>query len=211
MATVNGSLWTLAPQFTLYLLIIPLFFIRKSRQMVVGLTVAALALILAKNIVFADKFAHTEILMLNVGLFMPFAQYFVTGILLQTRTSCRTNKARWIAIAVCVCACVMLMIINANVHVPIALKPLEMLCVSVMFLMVGEMCWQPVSDVFRRVGDLSYGVYIYSFPIQQMVIASIPGIAPRTIMALTIVIVLPVAFVSWRIIEKPALSMKKYL
>lgn len=55
------------------------------------------------------------------------------------------------------------------------------------------------------------GVYIYSFPIQQMIIASIPGITPRTIMALTIMIALPVAFASWRIIEKPALVLKKHL
>ena len=86
-----------------------------------------------------------------------------------------------------------------------------MLCVSVMFIMVGEMYWKPVSDVFKRVGDLSYGTYIYAFPIQQMMIASIPDIAPRTLMALTIVIALPIAFMSWRIIEKPALSLKKYL
>lgn len=36
MATVNGSLWTLAPQFTLYILIISLFFVRKYRPVVVG-------------------------------------------------------------------------------------------------------------------------------------------------------------------------------
>lgn len=65
--------------------------------------------------------------------------------------------------------------------------------------------------MFKRVGDLSYGVYIYSFPIQQMIIASIPCIVPRTVMVLTIVIALPVAFASWRIIEKPALGLKKYL
>lgn len=210
-STVNGSLWTLAPQFTLYLLIIALFFVRKHRPIVVGLAVALLGLILTKNIVFADKFAHTDIMMLNVGLFMPFAQYFVTGIILQTRTRFRTTKERWIIIGICAIMCVILMIINANVHAPIELKPLMMLCVSVIFIMVGEMYWQPVSDAFKRVGDLSYGVYIYSFPIQQMIIASIPGITPRTIMTLTIIVALPVAFASWRIIEKPALSMKKYL
>ena len=211
VCTVNGSLWTLAPQFTLYLLIILLFFVRYHRSTIVGLTVAALALVLTKNIVFADKFAHTEIMMLNVGLFMPFAQYFVTGIILQTRTHFRTPKTRWIIVGICVLVCVGLMIINANVHAVIALKPLMMLCVSVALIMVGEMYWKPVSDVFKRVGDLSYGMYIYSFPIQQMIIASIPGVVPRTVMALTVVIALPIAFASWRIIERPALALKKYL
>ena len=86
-----------------------------------------------------------------------------------------------------------------------------MLCVSVIFIMVGEMYWKPVSDVFKHVGDLSYGTYIYAFPIQQMIIASIPDITPRTLMILTIAIVLQVAFASWKLIEVPSLSLKKYL
>lgn len=44
-----------------------------------------------------------------------------------------------------------------------------------------------------------------------MIVASIQDVTPRMIMALTIVIALPIAFMSWRIIEKPALSLKKYL
>ncbi len=105
---------------------------------------------------------------------------------------------------------IVLLVARTYVH-SVAIQLLVMLCVSVIFIMIGEMYWQLVSDVFKRVGDLSYGVYIYSFPIQQMIIASVPGIAPRTIMALTVVIVLPVAFASWRIIEKPMLSLKKWL
>lgn len=210
MATVNGSLWTLAPQFTLYLLIIALFFVRKHRPVIVGLTVIALVLCLTKNIVFAHKFAHTDICYIGVNSFARFAQFFAAGMLLQTRKCIRTDKARWITIGICASMSVVLLVTRTYVH-SIEIQPLVMLCVSVIFIMVGEMYWQPVSDVFKRVGDLSYGVYIYSFPIQQMIIASIPGIAPRTIMALTIVIVLPVAFASWRIIETPMLSLKKWL
>lgn len=210
MATVNGSLWTLAPQFTLYLLIIALFFVRKHRPVIVGLAVMALALCLTKNIVFAHKFAHTDICYMGVNSFARFAQFFATGMLLQTRQCVRTDKARLISIGVCLSMSIVLLVARSNVH-SVEIQLLVMLCVSVIFIMIGEMYWQPVSDVFKRVGDLSYGVYIYSFPIQQMIIVSIPGIAPRTIMALTIVIVLPVAFASWRIIEKPMLSLKKWL
>lgn len=210
MATVNGSLWTLAPQFTLYLLIIALFFVRKHRPVIVGLTVIALVLCLTKNIVFAHKFAHTDICYMGVNSFARFAQFFATGMLLQTRQCVRTDKARWISIGVCTSMSIVLLVARSYVH-SVEILPLVMLCVSVIFIMIGEMYWQPMSDVFKRVGDLSYGVYIYSFPIQQMIIASIPGIAPRTIMASTVVIVLPVAFASWRIIERPMLGLKKWL
>lgn len=207
MATVNGSLWTLAPQFTLYILIIALFFLRKHRPIVVALSFIALILCLIKNVIFADKFAHTDICYIGVNSFARFAQFFAIGMLLQVRQYFRSNKARWTIIAVCSILAIVFLII----HTSISITPLVMLCVSVIFIMVGEMYWKPVSDMFKRVGDLSYGTYIYAFPIQQMMIASIPGITPRTLMALTIAIVLPVAFASWKLIEVPSLSLKKYL
>jgi peptidoglycan/LPS O-acetylase OafA/YrhL len=207
MATVNGSLWTLAPQFTLYILILALFFLRKHRPIVVALSFIALIICLTKNIFFADKFAHTDICYIGVNSFARSAQFFVVGMLLHERKWFITGKARLIITGISATLAVALIHIHTYIHT----APLVMLCVSVIFIMVGEMYWKPVSDMFKRVGDLSYGVYIYSFPIQQMIIASIPGIAPRTIMALTIVIALPVAFASWRIIERPALSLKKYL
>lgn len=210
-STINGSLWTLAPQFTLYLLIIPLFLFRKYRPAIVGLTVAAFATIMTKNVFMAEKFANTTFWNMSVNLMMPFAQCFVIGMLLQGRKWILTDKARWIAVGVSAAVAIVIIVANAYVHVAIEIKPLVILCMSVMFIMVGEMYWKPVSDMFKRVGDLSYGVYIYSFPIQQMIIASIPCIVPRTVMVLTIVIALPVAFASWRIIEKPALGLKKYL
>ncbi len=211
MATVNGSLWTLAPQFSLYLLIIAFFFVRKYRPVIIGLTTLALALCLAKNIFFADKCAHTDICSIGVNSFARFAQFFAADMLLQIRKCIYTDKARWVTIGVCTSMSVIFMVAHTYVHTSVNITPLVMLCVSVIFIMVGEMYWQPISDMFKRIGDLSYGTYIYAFPIQQMIIASIPGVAPRMIMALTIVIALPVAFMSWSIIEKPALSLKKYL
>ena len=211
MATVNGSLWTLAPQFTLYILIIALFFVRKHRPVIVGITLAALILCLTKNIFFANKFAHTDICYLGVNSFSRFAQFFAIGMLLQVRQYFRSNKARWTIIAVCSILAIVFLIIHTYIHTSISITPLVMLCVSVMFIMVGEMYWQPVSDALNRIGDLSYGTYIYAFPIQQMIIASIPDITPRTLMILTIAIVLQVAFASWKLIEVPSLSLKKYL
>ena len=207
MATVNGSLWTLAPQFTLYILIIALFFSRKHRPIVVALSFIALIICLTKNIFFADKFAHTDICYIGVNSFARFAQFFVVGMLLHERKWFRTDKARLIITGISATLAVALIHIHTYIHT----APLVMLCVSVIFIMVGEMYWKPVSDMFKRVGDLSYGTYIYAFPIQQMIIASIPCITPRTLMALTIAVVLPVAFASWKLIEVPSLSFKKYL
>jgi peptidoglycan/LPS O-acetylase OafA/YrhL len=56
--------------------------------------------------------------------------------------------------------------------------------------------------------DLSYGTYLWSWPIEQCLVI-FGGIHDgRVVVALTIAIVLPLAALSWHFIEKPALRLK---
>lgn len=57
-------------------------------------------------------------------------------------------------------------------------------------------------------GDLSYGIYIYAFPVQQLTAQFIVGITPTYMLATTLPVVTMLAFMSWRFIEKPALTLK---
>jgi peptidoglycan/LPS O-acetylase OafA/YrhL len=60
--------------------------------------------------------------------------------------------------------------------------------------------------------DLSYGVYIYAFPIQQLlVIAGLATLNPLLFALIAAVAVLPVAASSWFLVEKPAMSLKARL
>ncbi|NTS39854.1 acyltransferase [Flavisolibacter sp. BT320] len=63
---------------------------------------------------------------------------------------------------------------------------------------------------FARYGDLSYGIYLFGWPVQQLVILYIgKEISFPVSLLLTTVFLLPVAFASWHLVEKPALSLKK--
>lgn len=60
-----------------------------------------------------------------------------------------------------------------------------------------------------RTNDISYGVYIYAFPVQLLL--TILGVARAGLFAYTgacLLAVLPLAWVSWRLVEKPALRLK---
>jgi peptidoglycan/LPS O-acetylase OafA/YrhL len=61
---------------------------------------------------------------------------------------------------------------------------------------------------FNRVGDYSYGVYVYSFPIQQTLVQRVPGIDPMPLFALALALTLVVAVLSWHAVERPALGLK---
>lgn len=62
---------------------------------------------------------------------------------------------------------------------------------------------------YNRIGDYSYGVYIFAFPIQQTVAALYPGISWLSMTLISIPIVLMLAIASWHGIEKPALAARE--
>lgn len=59
--------------------------------------------------------------------------------------------------------------------------------------------------------DLSYGVYLFGFPIQQALIATFPQWNGWENLASSLVLTLLMASVSWYLIESPALGLKKRL
>lgn len=61
---------------------------------------------------------------------------------------------------------------------------------------------------FGRHGDLSYGIYVYAFPIQQWIYSRNAEIDPLWNAAGTFAAVLVMAALSWRLVERPALDLK---
>ena len=60
-------------------------------------------------------------------------------------------------------------------------------------------------------GDVSYGIYVYAFPVQQSVAAIWPGIDPLVMFAIAFPVTYGLAFLSWRIVERPALALKRFV
>jgi len=61
---------------------------------------------------------------------------------------------------------------------------------------------------FNRVGDYSYGVYIFGYPIQQGVEQIAPNLSLPVFSIVSFTITLLLAIASWHLIEKRALSLK---
>jgi peptidoglycan/LPS O-acetylase OafA/YrhL len=58
--------------------------------------------------------------------------------------------------------------------------------------------------------DLSYGTYLWAFPVQQTIILVGGVTKPLLLFAIATPIVLAVALASWLLIEKPALRLKNF-
>lgn len=61
---------------------------------------------------------------------------------------------------------------------------------------------------FNKLGDYSYGLYIYAFPIQQAIINIYPTISPLVLFVISFLITLLLSILSWHFLEMRMLKFK---
>jgi peptidoglycan/LPS O-acetylase OafA/YrhL len=72
------------------------------------------------------------------------------------------------------------------------------------------LAFQPVPGLVRwaKYGDFSYGLYLFAFPVQQLLVRWLGFEQPLVLFVVATPLVLLCAFASWHLIEKPFLSLK---
>jgi peptidoglycan/LPS O-acetylase OafA/YrhL len=191
-STWNLSLWTLAYEFACYVCIglLLTFAVARRRPSVV---VAAFVVIAVTNAaLIAAGTGRSTTLQISFRL----ASFFLAGALLaQCRRIRLTGYGALAALAILVAATAI-----DGVRMFAAL-PVAYLC-----LWLGRVL--PLRR-FGRSNDVSYGVYVYAWPIQQLLMFTAVARWPAYWFAvISIVATLPAAFLSWRLVEHPALRLK---
>jgi peptidoglycan/LPS O-acetylase OafA/YrhL len=189
--SVNGSLWTLPAEFLLYLTLsefgaIGLLFQRRWYLPVVVILCGLLAA-LCTQVPFFEAKAH------YLRLFMMFA----AGSLVRSYYD-RIPLSTWLLAA----AAVPMVLLYHTRLFPYAFS--VWLVYAVFWF-----AYVPPLHVFNRMGDYSYGLYIYAFPIQQALRQYFPAILPLQLFAAASVLTLGCAMLSWHLVEQPALRLKK--
>lgn len=130
-----------------------------------------------------------------------FALMFSAGALLhQVRNAI---PAKWSLVAVCGVVALASSAVLPNYRLIAALPMAYAIIVSGSLIKNRRM---------RFPTDLSYGVYIYAFAIQQLlVLAGLLRLNSMLFCLISIAVTVPAAALSWFLIEKPALSLKRRL
>ena len=87
---------------------------------------------------------------------------------------------------------------------------IDMLAVPYASVIVGSLRPGRLAKVIA-VGDVSYGAYIYGYPIQQVLVQYIGGLSPIGLLALSAPASWLAGLISWHAIERRAIGLRRRL
>ncbi len=196
-AGVNGSLWSLPIEWRLYEYLAAgwvLLALRPAwRSGAFRFGTAAAALVLMAVVVKIFFVEHAR-----AGALVPTFMFFYGAALQMWRARINLSYFRLAALAAALAGASL----SSTIFLPVYLATLGPLILHAAYLFGG-----PVR-AYNRVGDYSYGVYIYAFPIQQTLIALVPGLSLLFLNIYAAALTLVCAVLSWHFLEKPALDRK---
>lgn len=194
---VNGSLWTLPAEFFCYLLV-PLVFLvpRVLRIPFIGLLLAwsvwySMTPPLESTVIWHSRISD------NALMWAFFAAGAILRLLAERGMRFRTDVAVGLLAVYLVVAGTL----------PQHTTKIAWIFLPYIVLTVG-LASTPYVRRASRFGDLSYGLYLWAFPVQQLVI-DLVGVRRMSVnLVLVTVITAALAFASWHLVEHPSMRLK---
>ena len=190
---LNPVLWTIPYEIGCYVLFAGLAFLLRRWWVAVLVVVLALAFVLRGYGVGASDPSSNH----SNANWLLFGAIFGVGALYSAVPWLLSWKACAASIAV-----------GALAYVTGSQMAALVIVIPAVAIQVGVRSW-PVLRQAGRYGDFSYGVYLWGWPVQQLV-ASTLGVQAGfwTLFAVTVPCVLGLAALSWHVVEKRALEAK---
>lgn len=189
---MNGVYWTIPIEFMCYLVLATLgllgIFRRKAIANAVGFLYIAVFLIFFNSDVTGD-----------LRHWIEYPAYFVAGALIALNKDWFTRHGKTLIL----------------IAVPIAMAlyfltpyrgSARLLLLPILIIYLGNL---PSRDTwFSRLGDPSYGIYLYGFPIAQSVLTLWPDLSFGASLVVVFAIAIAAGYASWYLIESRALRLK---
>jgi peptidoglycan/LPS O-acetylase OafA/YrhL len=198
---INGSLWTLPYEFTMYLILACLVFVRKFPKVLKAILVGLQVGCIVGVAIFLYWLAQYEF-GINLGHQAEFASYFLGGALLALFRFERFRYMLWLMLA-------SLLIIVAALYFELFYRGFGQVFLPILVVGCGLQSTRYLRDLDRYVGDLSYGAYIYGFLVQQA-LEYFYRLDLVEMMLFSLPLTLTLGYFSWHLVEKQALKLKKF-
>ncbi|MEJ7788645.1 MAG: acyltransferase [Thermoleophilaceae bacterium] len=199
---VNGSLWTIPLEACCYAAVLVaglLGVLRRPAVLAALLAVVCVAMLVAAAPDDAHGKAPTGIDIFLSGL-RPCGAFLAGALLWVVHERVPRHPALAAA-----AAALFLIPVSTNVHSAIDIVTVPYLSVLAGSLRPGRLA------LLTGFGDVSYGVYIYAYPLQQALVDAFPGIVPGALFGASVPAAWFAGLLSWRLVEYPALRLKRRL
>ncbi len=195
---VNGSLWTIKIEFECYLMTAALGLATLLRRRVVPLLllVMASAVLLINSLQLPHLHQSPDSTLIT---HIRFVDYFLAGMVYFLYRDRIVYRPGWLVAAIAALAAASL----SHLLVPLMPIPFTYLLMYCAF--------SPAITLHNwgKHADLSYGVYLYAWPVQQLLVQRFQGaLTPYTLTLAALPLTVICATASWYLVEKPSLSLK---
>ena len=194
---VNGAMWTISLEFVCYLgvLLAGLCGITRRRNAWFAFTICTSAVFIFHRFGLLGGVRNENFLshpLLSLASF-----FLVGGCYCLFRANVVFDASRAVIAGVIIV-----------VAIPTSLRELALLTAGGYLLFY--FAFKPISCIanFHKLPDVSYGVYLYGWPVQKLLLWYVPTMSPWLLFALSCVLALLCGVVSWYAVEKPFLRFK---
>lgn len=200
---LNGSLWTIQYEFICYLLtpIFAFFVLKKKNLLLMIILISSVILILSK--VYGWQYETSAPLHIRVFELIRFMTAFMVG----AAFFIYREEIVWRPSISIICVVALIGLMFSSVFAELGL-----IVLGGYLLFNFALNYQ--SSFLNSVGsknDISYGVYLYAWPFQNLMVQYNPAINPWFLALITIIFTASMGFISWKLIENPFMKLKSSL
>ncbi|MCL9809089.1 acyltransferase family protein [Flavobacterium luminosum] len=194
---INGSLWTIRYEFSLYIAVACLFFLKGRKVITLLLLLLAFFSFYILYQFYLERFASAEIFGMLGYEILNLGTFFIAGSILAC-VKFEKYKYNFVFFGMAVLLFVGSIYYNYYSMVKHIVFPIIIIFSGYYTL--------PFLSTFGKYGDASYGIYIYSFPIQQALVYYFQ-LDTYSLIVYSCLLSVIFGYLSWHWVEKKCMSL----